>query len=493
MSAAAQAFIITLREGMEAALVVAIVLAYLGRTGQEHLRGSVYAGLGLAVAASIAGAVVLQRISLNQEAFEGFILMAAAVMVASLLVWMHRHARSLPERIERRLEAVSAAAPRPSGSFGVWLGVFLFTFLTVFREGVEIVLLLRVSGLSTEELLNFTGGCVGLGLSLLFGVLFVRGTLRVDLPRFFRVTTIVLAFFVAQLLINGIHELTEAEILPTTRQIMALVGPVVRNSGLFVAGLLLLPLWLLLVRGGVPPAKEGERENPAEARKRRAAALRAQRARMCAAALAVAVVAALGLEAFVFRRPRSLSPAVPVTIDHGWVRIPLGELEQGKLYRYSATVANKPLRFLVLKTNGRVACAMDACRLCGDRGYAQQGEQIICVNCDAEINPATFGQEGGCNPIPLAFQVKDGAVAVASTELARHEHYFAASASSEQAETRHTCLLCGMEVAESRAVKVARQGRTYYFCPMGCAQAFEMAPEKYLRAARQANPGFKPQ
>jgi len=479
MSAAAQAFVILLREGMEAALVVSIVLTFLHRTGRERLRGAVYGGIAAAVIVSVAGAALLQRIEIDQEAFEGFLLLFAAVMVGTLLVWMHRHARTLRREIERGLAAITAPE-RPSVAASV--GVFLFTFVTVLREGIETALLLRVSGFNTEELLTLAAGLLAIAISIGFAIGFVRGAWRIDLARFFRVTTIVLAFFVLQLLVNSVHELTEAEIVPTTPQLMAAIGPVVRNGSLFVAGLLLLPLWLLLVPGRSAPATTAA--NPAEARKQRAVALRSQRGRQIAAGVALAAVLLLVGDTFFFRRPLTLSPATPVSVVDGAVRIPTADLAERTLHRFSTSVAGRTVRFLLRREHGRTIGAMDACRLCGDRGYVQDGELLLCVNCEAEINPATFGQPGGCNPIPIAVREEADAVIIAEAELARHASIFTDPGHARSATV--SCLVCGMEVDSARAVTVEYAGRTVRFCPMpGCAEAFQRNPEPFLRA-RQA-------
>lgn len=482
MSAAAQAFVILLREGMEAALVVAIVITFLHRTGRERLRSTVYGGIVAAAIVSVVAAVLLQRIAISQEAFEGFLLLFAAVMVGTLLVWMHRHARTLRREIEDGLAAITDSG-RPSFAAGV--GVFLFTFVTVLREGIETVLLLRVSGFDSEELLTLAAGLLAVAISIGFAIGFVRGTVRIDLARFFRVTSIVLAFFVLQLLVNAVHELTEAEIVPTTPQLMAAIGPIVRNGSLFVAGLLLLPLWLLLVPGR--PAAEAAAANPAEGRKQRALALRSQRGRQIAAGVAVAAVLLLVADTFVFRRPLTLSPATPVTLAAGVVRIPVASLAERSLHRFSACVAGRTVRFLLRREQGRTIGAMDACRLCGDRGYVQDGELLLCVNCEAEINPATFGQPGGCNPIPIAVREEGGEVIIAEAELARHATLFAEPGPAGTAATVIRCLVCGMEVDAARAVRVEHEGTTARLCPMpGCAEAFRRNPEPFLRARQAA-------
>ncbi|MBI3696787.1 MAG: FTR1 family protein, partial [Acidobacteria bacterium] len=129
-------FIIALREGVEAALVIAIALSYLRKIGRVDLHRIVYRALSAAVAASLAGAYFFQKLGWNQEAFEGWTLLVSSAFVFGMVVWMWRHSRGLKAAMENKLGEISG---RASGSV---TGIFLFVFLMVFREGVETVLML---------------------------------------------------------------------------------------------------------------------------------------------------------------------------------------------------------------------------------------------------------------------------------------------------------------------------------------------------------------
>ncbi|HVV43739.1 MAG TPA: FTR1 family protein, partial [Bryobacteraceae bacterium] len=173
-----QTFVITLREGVEAALVIAIAVAYLRKTGRLELMPAVYRGLISAVVACFVAAWGFSKIGLNDDAYEGWTLLVSAVFVFSMVLWMNRHGRRLKGEIETRLQKDA------TGGAGRW-GVFLFVFLMIFREGVETVLLLYgVVRLDTSSILEALGAVLGIGLAVLFGVSFVRGTIRVNLKQF---------------------------------------------------------------------------------------------------------------------------------------------------------------------------------------------------------------------------------------------------------------------------------------------------------------------
>src|SRR5579885_1270662 len=178
-----EALVVTLREGVEAALLIGIVVTYLNKSGRSGRIRTVSAALAAAVLASIAGAVLFSRLNLNEDAMEGWVLLIAAFFVATMIFWMQRTARGMKRKIEERLENISGKE-QASGA-----GIFLFVFLMVFREGVETVLMLSAVSLNSTDLMNFFGAVAGLALAVVFGVIFVRGTVRLDVRKFFRVTT----------------------------------------------------------------------------------------------------------------------------------------------------------------------------------------------------------------------------------------------------------------------------------------------------------------
>src|SRR3954463_13947207 len=171
-----QALIITLREGVEAALIVGITLAYLQKIGRPELRKSVYWGLGAAFVASVVGAAILARAEINQDIFEGWIMLAAAFFVVTMIIFMMRTARKLKVEIEGK---VGSLADRGSP-----IGLFLFVFPMVLREGVETVLILSAVSLNSSELLSFLGTLIGVAIAVVFGVMFVKGSVRINLQKF---------------------------------------------------------------------------------------------------------------------------------------------------------------------------------------------------------------------------------------------------------------------------------------------------------------------
>jgi high-affinity iron transporter len=202
-----QAFVITFREGLEAFLIVALILAYLGKRGLGALAASVRWGIVAGCAASVAGGLLLYRAS-NQEVLEGPLALVAAVSVAVLTVQMWRAGRHMKDEIETRLDA-SVAGTR----VGAAAGVFLFTLLMIGREGMETVLLLvQLRGMTQL----FVGASLGVAAAALVGWAWTRYGRRVPLTLFFQATALFLFVFVIQLTIQAVHEMAEQGLLPAS-------------------------------------------------------------------------------------------------------------------------------------------------------------------------------------------------------------------------------------------------------------------------------------
>jgi high-affinity iron transporter len=416
-----QSLVVTLREGVEAALIIGIAIIYLRKTGRASSTRVVYFALGAAVAASIAGAVIVQQISLNQEALQGYILLASAFFVATMLYWMHRTGGSIKGVIERRIEQVSSQEAASS-----W-GIFLFVFFMVFREGIETVLILSAVTLNTSDLLEFFGAIAGLTLAVIFGVLFLRGSVRVDLRRFFLITTVILSAVVFQLVISGLHELSESGVIPSNQQIMALVGPIVSNDFFFVVLILTLASMMILFdwhsRSKQPLAADG---NAAD---RRAAAYAARREKLwtgavCASSLVF--IMAITAEFIYAKSQTELSPATAVSDSNGVIRIPLAQISDGDLHRFSYHGADVSARFIIVKAGDHVGTAFDACVICGAQGYYQQGPHVFCKNCTAEIYTPSIGITGGCNPVPFPSRMEGNDLLINVSDLAAGSKLFAA-------------------------------------------------------------------
>ncbi len=405
-----EAFIITLREGVEAALIVGITLAYLSKIGRADLRKSVYLALTTAFLGSIGVAVLLSRTQWNQDIFEGWIMLAAAVFVASMVLFMMRTGRKLKGQIEGKLETLAGQSSQ--------FGIFAFIFLMVLREGVETVLILGAVSLNTSALLSFLGTLLGVGIAILFGVMFVKGSVRVNLQKFFRVTTVILFFVAVQLLVSGLHELSENGVLPSSKREMAIIGPIVRNDLFFFITIFALAALMILFE--MKRRQPAPAEDSAAARRKAAWSVRRERLWMASVYGSSFVFILLVTAQFIYAKTTSqLSPAASITFVGGRARIPLSQVSDGDLHRFSAVENGVEIRFwLYQKPDGKIATVFDACEICGAVGFYKTSTGVVCKNCSAPINPQSVGTGGGCNPVPLTAQVTSDAVIIQEADLA---------------------------------------------------------------------------
>lgn len=237
----AQAFVITLREGLEAFLIVAISLAYLRKSGRAELVPAVHWGITVALALSALGGYLLFNAA-NQEWLEGPLAIVAAVSVTWMVVHMWRAGRRMKGDIEGRLRESAGHA-----GAAAFLGVFAFTVLMIAREGMETALLL----LQIQAAIDLVTGAL-LGVVGAAGVawLWSRFSHRINLTLFFQMTAIFLLVFVVQLTIYGIHEMSEQNFLPFSEAIHVATeswGPDSPFGHMLTYSLVVLPLaWLAL-------------------------------------------------------------------------------------------------------------------------------------------------------------------------------------------------------------------------------------------------------
>ena len=399
------AFLIALREGVEASLVVGIILVYLSRTGRSQLARFVWYGVAAAAALSLAVAIALERWRISEDGFEGVMYLVAAAFVITMIVWMNRVARHLKKEIEQKIESYVGRAGAAAG----W-GIFFFVFLMVLREGAELAIILRAVELSSEGLQTWIGTAAGIAAAVAVGLFFFKGTLRVPLHRFFAVTSVILILVAVQLGLTGLHELSEAQWLPSSKAEMAVIGPVVRNELFFfvlifgAATLLVLREWQAATHAKAAKESAGEAEKRlAEAQNRR------QRRWMIAAATGCLAVILVLTADFVYTHANAAPPAARVIVALGnEVRIPVSEVEDGKMHLFTVTVGGQSMRFMIIKKPNGYGTALDACRICGAEGYRQDGQNVICRHCASAIYIPTIGEAGGCNPIGVPSHVNGG-------------------------------------------------------------------------------------
>jgi high-affinity iron transporter len=210
-------FLLSLREGIEAALIIGIIIGVLTKINHQELKPVVWRGVLLAVVLSFAFGIGLNVIGMEftgqlEEVFEGIAMLLAAAILTWMILWMQGQGG----QIQRELEAKTVQATFKGGVSAL----FILAFLAVFREGIELALFLIATRMASDTISVVIGAIMGLGAAVLLGWLLFASTRRLNLKRFFQVTNILLLFFAAGLVAHGVHELIEASWIP------AIIDPV---------------------------------------------------------------------------------------------------------------------------------------------------------------------------------------------------------------------------------------------------------------------------
>jgi len=206
------ALLITFREGLEAALIIGIILAYLVSTGNRDRFKPIWIGTTLAVVVSlVAGAVIYfsagQLEGSGEEIFEGIATLTAAGVLTWMIFWMRKQAINIKGHLHAQIQSALGS--------GSTLGLLGIAFVAVVREGIETVLFLFAAvKVSESAVASVVGGILGLAIAVAVGYSIYKGTSRLNLGTFFKVTGLLLILFAAGLLAHGIHEFQEAGIIP---------------------------------------------------------------------------------------------------------------------------------------------------------------------------------------------------------------------------------------------------------------------------------------
>ena len=206
------ALLLTLREGLEAALLIGITIGVLRRLGKQELRSFVWIGVGAAVVVSLVAAVGLQAFGARLEgaseaSFEAATMLLAAGVLTWMILWMQRQGRQVRTALEAEVETAVQRNQR--------LGILLIAFTAVLREGVETGLFLTAAAMTAEATEILTGALLGLTAAVGVGGALYAATVRLNLRRFFQITGILLMFFAAGLVAHAVHELNEIGLIPS--------------------------------------------------------------------------------------------------------------------------------------------------------------------------------------------------------------------------------------------------------------------------------------
>ena len=208
----AVSFFLSLREGLEAALIIGVLLGALQKLNRNEMKATIWIGAGVATALSVVVGWFLNRIGASfegraEEIFEGIAMLLAAGILTWTVFWVRTQASTVSMKLEADTQNAVMKGSRAS--------LFLLAFLSVFREGLELALFLTAAAISTDSTQVLIGAGLGLATVTAVAILLFRSLIRLDLGKFFQVTSILLIVFAAGLVAYGVHEFNEAGIIPS--------------------------------------------------------------------------------------------------------------------------------------------------------------------------------------------------------------------------------------------------------------------------------------
>lgn len=222
--------LITLREGLEAALIISIILGVLRQVDEQRRVRAVWAGVGAALVTSVGIGLMLNGLDVafegrTEEIFEGSAMLAAAVVLTWMIFWMQRRAPYLHRKLEHDILTALGS--------GSWERFTLFglAFVSVLREGIETALFLAAATYSSTPSQTLFGGLLGLAAAVFVGYLLFIGGRRLNLRMFFRTTSLILLIVSAGLVAHGIHELQEAALVPVIVEHVWNINPILDENG----------------------------------------------------------------------------------------------------------------------------------------------------------------------------------------------------------------------------------------------------------------------
>lgn len=221
---------ITLRETLEASLVVGIILAYLKKTGNLQYKKTVWYGVGAGIVLSLVLAIIFQTTlggfeGRAEEIYEGITMIFASGLLTWMILWMLTQRHKIKKDIETKVSSHIAK--------NYTTGLFLLSFIAVVREGIETIIFMQATLLNYQALHAFGGGIVGIILAVSLAVLLFKGIVNVSLRKFFTFSSVILILFAAGLLAHGVHEFQEAGIIPTYIAHLWNLNHILNEKGVF--------------------------------------------------------------------------------------------------------------------------------------------------------------------------------------------------------------------------------------------------------------------
>lgn len=414
-----------LNSSLEAGLILILFMLGLNNTGLKSYKKLLYLTIIGALISSVFTVYWIDFFG-DREIFEGYLAFAASAAAIAFWFWI---------RFKLRADNTVTTYNTKLRSALIGLFIVVVSFLLIFGKTLEIVmfpstiLMMSSNLLNTEILLKIAGAIIGLLITVSFVFIFFRTEKRISKKMYLIFSASALLVVVFRQIIMGLQVLFATGILPLTTWAVTLIAPLINNyypAFFYILIAFTITLWSLISnRLRKNPPDTSKVTNPAYRRKLLAGFNRERRWVGALGISLLSIVMILGNTAFANREVK-IEPPTPVTADGGKIFLPVEQVNDGKLHRFSYTTSqNIETRFIVIKKGESLyGTGLDACDICGNAGYYQRGKEVICKNCDVVMNIPTIGFPGGCNPIPLKNRVEGQRLVISTGDLEAKQDVF---------------------------------------------------------------------
>ena len=410
-----QQFVPAMEEGLTLGVPLAILLVILRRSPSDVYRSAFRSALkwGFWISIFLVAVRVGTRNAISREILEGFAV--AMILIAESIIIARLSFANLPA-VDKMLKSAVVAAVAALflyHGFELWL-LPVSSIIAALGDYFTATFLMKILG--------FVGGAL---FAFVSSFLIFKAADALNDQRLKFVFIVQIAACMIQQSIFLVQVLMARDIL-NGETVMSIMAPVINNQSALIfvifAAILVVPATLF----SQPRPSKPEGANPAQYRSIIAQAIRKRRWGMGVVAALILMTATSSAGSYVANMKAEIVPAIPVGAVNGAVDVELETINDGHLHRfvYGASTGEQVRYIVILKGGSAYGVGLDACEICGATGYYERDNQVICKLCDVQMNKATIGTRGGCNPIPIEYRIEEGKLRVPQAELEKAAKIF---------------------------------------------------------------------
>ena len=410
-----QQFVPTMEEGLTLGVPLAILFVILKRLPSEFYKKSFRTALkwGFWISIFLVAVRVGTKNAISREILEGFATFLALVGESFLIFKLFKMQIDSEDKILKFSVAAIAFALFLYHGFELWL-IPVGSIISAVGNFFEINFATKIFGF-----------VCGIFFAFISSFLVFKAADALNEKRLKFVCVVQFAACMIQQIIFLIQVLMARNFL-TAEFWMDLMAPIINNSGMLIfvifAAILVLPITLF----SQPKPEKIPEQNPAQYRKILSNFMQKKRWGICVIFSLILMTTTSTAGSYIANKQAEIVPAVPVVAEKNSVDVDLEKINDGHLHRfvYRASTGENVRYIVILKGGSSFGVGLDACEICGATGYYERDSQVICKLCDVQMNKATIGTKGGCNPIPVEYKIEDGKLKIPQNELEKNAKIF---------------------------------------------------------------------